>query len=79
MTRKKEREAHWLTAKKQLDKIMYKAYEVFWICRDTFRKMWRLRLKALHWTYIMAVRSMKTCAATVWCRVEFKTSTAEVS
>jgi hypothetical protein len=35
--------------------------------------MWGLRLKALFRTYVV-VRSMKTYAATVLCRVEFKTN-----
>jgi hypothetical protein len=69
-----------LTWKKQLDKVINKAYKAFWTCRDTFRKTWGLKPKVIYWIYIAVVRPIVTYAATVWWpRVKFKRSQAELS
>jgi hypothetical protein len=36
------------TWKKQLDKVIDKAYKAFWICRGTFGKTWELQTKDIH-------------------------------
>jgi hypothetical protein len=40
-----------LTWKKQLDKVIDKAYKAFWTCRVTFGKTWGLKPKVLYWIY----------------------------
>jgi hypothetical protein len=37
-----------LTWKKQLDKVIDKAYKVFWTCRATFGKTWELKPKVVY-------------------------------
>jgi hypothetical protein len=37
-----------LTWKKQLDKVIDKAYEAFWTCRGTFGKTWGLKPKVVY-------------------------------
>jgi hypothetical protein len=36
-----------LTWKKQLDKVINKAYKAFWTCRGTFGKTWGLKPKVI--------------------------------
>jgi hypothetical protein len=54
-----------LTWKKQLDKVINKAYKAFWTCRGTFGKTWGLRPKMVYWIYTAVVRSIITYAATI--------------
>jgi hypothetical protein len=69
-----------LTWKKQLDKVINKAYKAFWTCRGTFGKTWGLKPKVLYWIYTAVVRPTVTYAATVWWpRYKFKTSQVELS
>jgi hypothetical protein len=50
-----------LTWKKQLDKVIDKAYNAFWTCRGTFGKTWRLKPKVVYWIYSAMVRHMYVC------------------
>jgi hypothetical protein len=53
-----------LTWKKQLDKVINKAYKAFWTCRGTFGKTWGLKPKVIYWIYTAAVRPIVTSTAT---------------
>jgi hypothetical protein len=69
-----------LTWKKQLDKVIDRAYKAFWTCRVTFGKTWRLKSKVVYWIHTAVVRPIVTNAATIWWpRVKLKTSQAELS
>jgi hypothetical protein len=52
-----------LTWKKQLDKVINKAYRAFWTC--TFEKTWGLKPKVVYWIYTAVIRPIVTYAATV--------------
>jgi hypothetical protein len=39
-----------LTWKKQLDKVIDKAYKAFWTCSGTFGKTWGLKPKVIGYT-----------------------------
>jgi hypothetical protein len=69
-----------LTWKKQLDKVIDKAYKAFWTCRGTFGKTWGLKPKMVYWIYTAVVRPIVTYAATIWwLTVKLKTSQAELN
>jgi hypothetical protein len=55
-----------LTWKKQLDRVINKAYKTLWTSRGTFGKTWRLKPKVIYWVYTAVVRPIVTCATTVW-------------
>jgi hypothetical protein len=55
-----------LTWKTQLGNVINKAYRAFWTCKGTFGKTWDLKLKVLHWIYIMIIRPILTYGAMVW-------------
>jgi hypothetical protein len=55
-----------LTWKKQLNKVIDKAYKTFWTCRGTFGKTWGLKPKVVYWIYTAVVIPIVTCAATIW-------------
>jgi hypothetical protein len=66
-----------LTWKKQLHKVIDKAYKSFWTCRGTFGKTWGLKPKVVYWIHTVVVRPIVTYAATIWWhRVKIKTSQA---
>jgi hypothetical protein len=68
-----------LTWKKQLDKVIDKAYKAFWTCRGTFGKTWELKPKVVYRIYTVMVRPTVTYAAiTWWPRVKLKTSKAKL-
>jgi hypothetical protein len=71
--------AKGLTWKKQLDKVIIKAYRAFWTCRGTFGKTWGLKPKMVYWIYTAVVRPIVNAATVWWPRVKFKTSQAELS
>jgi hypothetical protein len=69
-----------LTWKKQLDKVISKAYKAFWTFRGTFGKTWGLKPKVVYRIYTAVVRPIVTYAATIWWpRVKLKASQAELS
>jgi hypothetical protein len=51
--------------KKQLDKMINKAYRAFWTCRGSFEKTWGLKPKVVYWIYTVVVRPIVTYAASV--------------
>jgi hypothetical protein len=55
-----------LTWKKQVDKVIKKAYKAFWTCRGTLGKTWRLKPKAIYWIHTAVVRPIISYAATIW-------------
>jgi hypothetical protein len=55
-----------LTWKKQLDKVIDRAYKSFWTCRGTFKKTWGLKPKVVYWIYTVVVTPIVTYAATIW-------------
>jgi hypothetical protein len=57
-----DKESTW---KKQLDKVINKAYMVFWTCRGTFGKTCGLKPKVIYWIYTAKVRPTVTYAATI--------------
>jgi hypothetical protein len=64
-----------LTWKKQLDKVINKAYKAFCKYRGTFGKTSDLKPKVIYWIYTAVVRAIVTYAATVWWSgVKLKTS-----
>jgi hypothetical protein len=66
-----------LTWKKQLNKVIDKAYNAFRACRSTVWKTWELKPKMVYWIYTEVVRPIVTYAATIWWpRIKFKTSQA---
>jgi hypothetical protein len=69
-----------LAWKKQLDKVVNKAYKASWTCRNTFGETWGLKPKVIYWIYTVAVRPIVTYAATIWWpRVKLKTHQVELS
>jgi hypothetical protein len=69
-----------LAWKKQVYKVINKAYRNFWACRGPFGKTWGLKPKVIYWINTAVVRPIVTYAATVWwLRVKYKTSQAELS
>jgi hypothetical protein len=65
-----------LTWKKQLVKVINKAYKAFWICRGTSGKTWGVKPKVIYWLYSVVIRPTVTYAATIWWP---KTCQAELS
>jgi hypothetical protein len=54
-----------LTWKKQLDKVIVKAYKAFWTCRGTSGRTWGLKPKVVYWIYTAVVRPIVNYAATI--------------
>jgi hypothetical protein len=69
-----------LTRKTLLDKAIIKAYRARLMGKGTFSKSWGLKPRVIYCLYTATVRTIVTCAATIWWpRIKVKTRKAALS